>query len=119
MTLISLLVVVVLSLAFLYVASRLYPVYATFGKTMAVMREIQDTPDLPLDDARAFRDEIAKRLLAKGITDVAAKELKIRRTRQGFVVEIRYEKSVPLLASLGLIAKFDRSIHVPKKPPVQ
>lgn len=116
MTLISFLVVVALVLMGLFVGSRLMPAYSGFGKVMGVMRDVQGIQGVETKDVQFLRAEIAKRFAADGITDVSAKDLKIRRKRQGFEVEVRYEKRVSMLSTLGVIAKFERVVEVPKKP---
>lgn len=116
MTLISFLIVVSLVLLGLFVGSRLMPAYSGFGRVMSVMREVQNISGVETKDVHFIRAEIARRFEAGGITDVTAKDLKISRKRGGFEVEVRYEKRVSMLSTLGVIAKFERIVEVPKKP---
>lgn len=111
-TLISFLVIAALVLFLSYLAVRILPSYTEYGKVVRIMRTVAE--DYQPGETTAFdlRKELALKLRAADIRNVAKRDFKIERTRAGTTLSVSYEVPIHLFGSLGVVAKFDRSVPI-------
>jgi len=105
----SLLFVLSLVLFFGYVGMQLVPVYSANDNVKNAMKRSLDDPNL----VNATRSTIIRKIGAQLYLDGSHKllnyktDLNVRRSKKKFIIEINYEREVPLFYNLYILVKFN------------
>lgn len=107
-----------------FAALKLVPIYLQQMKVASVLRDVKSNLDGQNPSIAEIRSAIGKRFniemlnrkVFTGNSDIAReigpKDVKIRKTEDGFMVQIAYEDREPYLANLHLVAVVDNSIEI-------
>ena len=112
LTLISTLILIACGVVALYLGGRILPAYSQHATVVKVMREVGATQDPSAISAFELRRKLMNALEAAGVTSVDRRDFTIARTRRGVTLSVQYEVPIHVYGSLGLVAKFDRTIPV-------
>lgn len=91
---------------------QLVPIYAENENVKNAMQLAIDD----LDPNRATRQQVVRKLEAQLYLDGShylldyKNELKVRRSRKQFIIEINYRQEIPLFFNLGVYADFDNKV---------
>ena len=89
------------------IAIRVIPVYLNAFKVAQISKRIQGERSLIDGGIPAIRKTIERRMDIEQVSDVTMKDVKIKKTTDGFHVLIAYEDRFPLLGNLEGIASFE------------
>jgi hypothetical protein len=95
-----------------YGVIRLLPLYMTQFKIRQLMSALKTEYDNNSTNQARLQNEIGKRLDIEGIDFPKRQDFTVAKTDSGFRVEVNYEDSVPYIANLSLLAKFDNSVEI-------
>lgn len=105
----------VLSVLFViaYLAMQLVPIYSANGSIKAAMLQSVEGKDLRKVTRRHVIGEMNKHLYIDSNHEILEpnNDIKMARTRSKFVLEANYEREIPLVANLVLIARFNPTVE--------
>jgi hypothetical protein len=97
---------------------RIAPVYIKHYYVVHAAQSLRSLPkaDLnrePIVVAQFLRTKLISQLYVNEIRHIKPKEIKIKRTRKSFDIEIKYEVRQPLVYNITLLFDFDTKVEVP------
>ena len=99
---------------FAYVVMKLVPVYVEYFGVVKAMEQIKDEPGA----AQKSLDQIRRDLNVKfdlqyvDENDVPPQAIQLKREATGPTLRIAYEKRVPFMYNIDLVASFDKSVSL-------
>lgn len=95
----------------LYGGIRLTPVYLEY---MAIVRALQQTAkeDAEATTPQELRTSLDRRWTVEDIKSIDPKDVEIKRTNTGFTMRASYDRKVPFVGNVSLLAHFDKSVDV-------
>jgi hypothetical protein len=95
----------------LYAAIRLTPVFFEY---MAVVRALEQTAKehAGTNNLEQLRVSLDRRWNIEDIHSITAKEVEIKKGRQGLTMRAWYRAEVPFVANVSLVADFDKTVPV-------
>jgi len=99
---------------FAYIVMRLLPVYVEYFGVLKAMEMTKNEPG----SAQRSLDEIRRDMMLKFNTqyvdenDVPPQSIQLKREGGGAILRIAYEKRVPFVYNIDLIASFDKSVSL-------
>jgi Tfp pilus assembly major pilin PilA len=112
LTLIGFLVLLCVAGFFAYLAMRLVPIYVEYFGVVKAMEQVKSEPGA----AQRSIDEIRRDLNVKfdmqyvDDKDVPPQAIQLKREGGGATLRIAYEKRVPFMYNIDLVASFDKSV---------
>ena len=98
-----------------YAGIRLVPVYLNYSRVAKSLNQIADEAG---GDGSATADSLRvaldKRLDIEGVEFPTIKEFTIRKSGQGWIMEVNYEESIPYISNVNLLTSFKKSVQVGK-----
>jgi hypothetical protein len=98
-----------------YAGIRLVPVYLNYSRVAKSLNQIADEAG---GDGSATADSLRvaldKRLDIEGVEFPTIKEFTIRKSGQGWVMEVNYEESIPYISNVNLLTSFKKTVQVGK-----
>lgn len=95
-----------------FAALKLTPVYLEHMKVVSLLGDIEEELDGQNATPREIRTAIAKRINIEMINALKAQDFTIKKTENGYTVRAEYERSVPYLGNLFLLAKFNDAVEI-------
>ena len=99
---------------FAYIVMRLLPVYVEYFGVLKAMEMVKNEPG----SAQRSIDEIRREMSLKFDTqyvdenDVPPQAIQLKREGGGATLRIAYEKRVPFVYNIDLVASFDKSVNL-------
>jgi Domain of unknown function (DUF4845) len=94
-----------------YAGIRLTPLYLNYMRVAHSLQQIgQD--ERSDNSAQSIRNAILRRFDIETINYPEAKDIDVRRDGSGWVIEAKYDDSVPLFANLSLQISFDKVVQI-------
>lgn len=112
MTAIGWLLVLGLIAFFTLVTLRLVPAYLEFAKVTSVLESLQNEPGITRKTRGEIISMIAKRFDVNDVSQVDAKQVKIKKEKGVLTVSINYERREHLVANVDVVTTFDRQVEV-------
>jgi hypothetical protein len=98
-----------------YAGIRLVPVYLNYSRVAKSLNQIADEAG---GDGSATADSLRvaldKRLDIEGVEFPTIKEFTIKKSGQGWVMEVNYEESIPYISNVNLLTSFKKTVQVGK-----
>jgi Tfp pilus assembly major pilin PilA len=113
-TLIGFLILLCVAGFFAYVVMKLVPVYVEYFGVVKAMEQVKNEPGA----AQRSLDEIRRDLNVKfdlqyvDEKDVPPQAIQLKREATGPTLRIAYEKRVPFMYNIDLVASFDKSVNL-------
>jgi len=112
MTLIGMLIVAAIAGVFLLAGIRLVPIYLEYLKVETTLREVKKDLDGSNAGPGQIRTAIERRFDIEAVTAITARDIKIERSANGYLVNADYEGRAPFLGNVYLVMDFDKSVEV-------
>jgi hypothetical protein len=99
---------------FAYMAMRLVPMYIEYFGVLKAMEMVKNEPG----SAQKSLDEVRREMMLKFNTqyvdeaDVPPQAIQIRREGGAATLRVAYEKRVPFIYNIDLVATFDKSVNL-------
>ena len=106
LTMISWLIIIAFLLFQGIMAMNIVPVYITDSSVASMMKGLQSDPSLIDANSKKLRDVITKRLRVNNVYDMKKEDIKIKKTKSGYLVTIEYEPRGKLFGNLDFIISF-------------
>jgi hypothetical protein len=115
LTLIGFLIVLVVTLFFVYAGMRLVPMYLEYHALTNAMSQLEDNPASANMSPGQIKSKIKRTLWASyASNNIKPEHMRISKTTGGVKVRVAYEIREPFLGNIDLIGKFDRSVILRK-----
>jgi hypothetical protein len=115
LTLIGFLIVLVVTLFFVYAGMRLVPMYLEYHALGNAMSQLEDNPASAKMSPGQIKSKIKRTLWASyASNNIKDKHMRISKTSGGVKVRVAYEIREPFLGNIDIIGKFDRSVILRK-----
>jgi hypothetical protein len=95
-----------------FLALRIIPMYLDYFSVQSTLESLTRQPEAGRMSKRDIQDSIQRRFDVDYIEVVKARDVKIRSSRNGKVVQIVYEDRRPLFANLEIVGRFDKSVEL-------
>jgi hypothetical protein len=106
LTMISWLIIIAFLLFQGIMAMNIVPVYLTDSSISSMMEGLQSDPSLANVSSKKLREVIKKRLKINNVYDMKKEDIKIKKTKSGYLVTIDYEPRGKLIGNLDFIVTF-------------
>ncbi len=99
---------------FAYMAMRLVPMYVEYMGVVKAMEQVRAEPGAASKSAEEIRRSLIRKFDAQYVDDSLIPPQAIQIIRQGnaSTLRIRYERRVPFIYNLELLATFDKSLSL-------
>ena len=105
-----LLIAVLLGLFFTF-GLKVGPLYVDHNLITGLCQDLIDNGEVNSKTVTEVRDRISSTLRINNITDFDLNSIHMRKDNGEAIITVAYEKRVPLIANLDLIATFDESLR--------
>ncbi len=97
-----------------YVLIRAVPVYLNYGKVTRAFEQVKSEYSASESTTRELiKSSLEKRLDVDYIESPKIGDVSIRKTGEGWVMEVEWEDVVPLMYNASLLIEFEKSITIP------
>lgn len=96
-------------------AMNVIPVYMQDASVKSIVKDLANDSELRTANAKKIREVINKRLRINNIYDIEKENIKIKKSRSGYNVNITYEPRGTLVGNLDYIVTFSHDGVVPAK----
>ncbi len=91
---------------------KIGPIYMEYMTVSSIFKELQGDRGLAGQGKKAIRERLKKGFTINQIERVKAKQAKITSTKNGYLVDLKYEVRFPLVGNLEGIATFNPQANV-------
>jgi len=97
-----------------YGGLKLFPIYLEQMKIAGILNDVKFELNGQNPSLQVIKSEINKRLNIEMIADMdkRAKDFKISKSENGYMLRAKYERRTPYLANIHLLVTFDRSVEI-------
>ena len=112
MTTLGIMILVAFVGVFAFAAIRLTPVYLNYMKIVGVVAGIEEEFDGTGASRAAIRSSIARRFDVESVSQIRAKDVKVKTVDGGFEVAAIYSHKAPFIGNLSFVVDFDKRVLV-------
>jgi hypothetical protein len=113
-TLIGFLILLCVAGFFAYCVMKLVPVYVEYFGVVKAMEQIKDEPGASQKTVEQIRRDLNVKFDLQYVDekDIPPTAIQLKREATGPVLRIAYEKRVPFMYNIDLVASFDKSVNL-------
>jgi hypothetical protein len=113
-TLIGFLMLLCVAGFFAYVVMKLVPVYVEYFGVVKAMEQVKNEPGAAQKSIEEIRRDLNVKFDLQYVdeTDVPPQAIQLKREATGPTLRIAYEKRVPFMYNIDLVASFDKSVNL-------
>jgi Tfp pilus assembly major pilin PilA len=113
-TLIGFLILLCVAGFFAYVVMKLVPVYVEYFGVVKSMEQIKDEPGAAQKSIEEIRRDLNVKFDLQYVDekDIPPQAIQLKREATGPTLRIAYEKRVPFMYNIDLVASFDKSVNL-------
>ena len=113
-TLLGFLVMLCVAGFFAYVVMKLVPVYVEYFGVVKAMEQIKDEPGASQKSVEEIRRDLNVKFDLQYVDekDIPPQAIQLKREATGPTLRIAYEKRVPFMYNIDLVASFDKSVRL-------
>jgi hypothetical protein len=115
LTLISWLAIIGLLLFNAIIAMNVVPVYINDHSVKSLMENLENDSSLRGATPKKIKETIAKRLRVNNVYSISKDDIKLLKSKKGYVVSIDYEPRGRLIGSLDYIVSFSHEAIIPTR----
>jgi len=99
---------------FAYVVMKLVPVYVEYFGVVKSMEQIKDEPGAAQKSIEEIRRDLNVKFDLQYVDekDIPPQAIQLKREATGPTLRIAYEKRVPFMYNIDLVASFDKSVNL-------
>ncbi len=99
---------------FAYVVMKLVPVYVEYFGVVKAMEQVKDEPGAAQKSVEEIRRDLNVKFDLQYVDekDIPPQAIQVKRESTGPTLRIAYEKRVPFLYNIDLVASFDKSVNL-------
>ena len=113
-TLLGFLIMLCVAGFFAYVVMKLVPVYIEYFGVVKAMEQIKNEPGASQKSVEEIRRDLNVKFDLQYVDekDIPPQAIQLKREATGPTLRIAYEKRVPFMYNIYLVASFDKSVHL-------
>ena len=113
-TLLGFLILLCVAGFFAYVVMKLVPVYVEYFGVVKAMEQIKDEPGAAQKSLEEIRRDLNVKFDLQYVDekDIPPASIQLKREATGPTLRIAYEKRVPFMYNIDLVASFDKSVNL-------
>ncbi|HEX5121784.1 MAG TPA: DUF4845 domain-containing protein [Rhodanobacteraceae bacterium] len=113
-TLLGFLILLCVAGFFAYVVMKLVPVYVEYFGVVKAMEQIKEEPGAAQKSVEEIRRDLNVKFDLQYVDekDIPPQAIQLRREATGPTLRIAYEKRVPFMYNIDLVASFDKSVNL-------
>jgi uncharacterized protein DUF4845 len=113
-TLLGFLILLCVAGFFAYCVMKLVPVYVEYFGVVKAMEQIKDEPGASQKTVEQIRRDLNVKFDLQYVDekDIPPAAIQLKREATGPVLRIAYEKRVPFMYNIDLVASFDKSVNL-------
>ena len=113
-TLLGFLILLCVAGFFAYVVMKLVPVYVEYFGVVKAMEQIKTEPGAAQKSVEEIRRDLNVKFDLQYVDekDIPPAAIQLKREATGPVLRIAYEKRVPFMYNIDLVASFDKSVNL-------
>lgn len=113
-TLLGFLILLCVAGFFAYCVMKLVPVYIEYFGVVKAMEQIKDEPGASQKTLEQIRRDLNVKFDLQYVDekDIPPSAIQLKRETTGPVLRIAYEKRVPFMYNIDLVASFDKSVNL-------
>jgi len=113
-TLLGFLIMLCVAGFFAYVVMKLVPVYIEYFGVVKAMEQIKNEPGASQKSVEEIRRDLNVKFDLQYVDekDIPPQAIQLKREATGPTLRIAYEKRVPFMYNIDLVASFDKSVHL-------
>ena len=113
-TLLGFLVLLCVAGFFAYCLMKLVPVYVEYFGVVKAMEQVKEEPGAAQKSVEEIRRELNVKFDLQYVdeSDIPPQSIQVKREATGPVLRIAYEKRVPFMYNIDLVASFDKSVSL-------
>jgi hypothetical protein len=113
-TLLGFLVLLCVAGFFAYCLMKLVPVYIEYFGVVKAMEQVKEEPGAAQKSVEEIRRELNVKFDLQYVdeSDIPPQSIQVKREATGPVLRIAYEKRVPFMYNIDLVASFDKSVNL-------
>jgi Tfp pilus assembly major pilin PilA len=113
-TLIGFLIMLCVAGFFAYIVMKLVPVYVEYFGVVKAMEQVKNEPGAAQRSVEEIRRELNVKFDLQYVDehDIPPQAIQVKREATGPVLRIAYEKRVPFMYNIDLVASFDKSVNL-------
>jgi hypothetical protein len=112
MTTLGLIILVSFLGLFAFGGIRLTPVYLNYMKVVGVIDGVDEEFDGTGATSTAIRKSISRRFDIESVAVITAKDVKVKKTAEGYEVAAVYSHKAPFIANVSFLVDFDKKTTV-------
>ena len=112
MTTLGLIILVSFLGLFAFAGIRLTPVYLNYMKVVGVIDGVDEEFDGTGATSTAIRKSISRRFDIESVAVITAKDIKVKKTPEGYEVVAVYSHKAPFIANVSFMVDFDKRTTV-------
>ena len=112
MTTLGLIILVSFLGLFAFAGIRLTPVYLNYMKVVGVIDGVDEEFDGTGATSTAIRKSISRRFDIESVAVITAKDIKVKKTPEGYEVVAVYSHRAPFIANVSFVVDFDKRTTV-------
>ena len=112
MTTLGLIILVAFVGVFAFAAIRLAPVYLNYTKVVGVINGVGEEFDGTGASRSAIRSSVSRRFDIESVSEIRAKDVKIKTVDSGFEVAAVYSHKAPFIANVSFVVDFDKRVII-------
>jgi hypothetical protein len=112
MTLIGMVVVAAFLGVFALAILKLTPFYLEQMKIISILQDVKRNLDSNGPTMVQIRNALEKRLDIEMVTGIHVKEIAIKKSGNGYLVQAKYERRAAYLGNIYLVAMFDEQVEI-------
>lgn len=114
-TLIGFLIVLVVVGFFAFMAMKLVPIYQEYMSVVRAMDGLKNEPGIGTKSPPQIRDLLSRRFDISYVDSVKPDNIKLSRSGEGYLLQIKYEVRKPFLYNIDLVVSFDRTVELSRR----
>ena len=113
-TLLGFLILLCVAVFFAYVVMKLVPVYVEYFGVVKAMEQIKNEPGAAQKSVEQIRRDLNVKFDLQYVDqqDIPPQAIQVKREATGPTLRIAYEKRVPFMYNIDLVASFDKSVNL-------
>jgi Tfp pilus assembly major pilin PilA len=113
-TLIGFLIMLCVAGFFAYVVMKLVPIYVEYFGVVKAMEQIKNEPGAAQKSVEEIRRDLNVKFDLQYVDehDIPPQAIQVKREATGPTLRIAYEKRVPFMYNIDLVASFDKSVNL-------
>ena len=111
-TLLGFLIVLSVAGFFAFLAMKLVPIYQEYMSVVKAMDALKNEPGIGNRSPHQIRDLLSRRFDISYVDSVQPNDIKLTRSGEGWVMQIKYEVRKPFMYNIDVVVGFDRTVEL-------